>query len=159
MYEVSNDEDSVEEENSSAVPYSCCNKTAAMSCGHYDLRTYGTCSIYTAGCGKSLKSIAVHYIWILLVLYVISIALQLLLWATYSACRPEKVSSKEDYIMEETTEDVIAQYAMVDGWRGTSNCSKSSDNSGASSDVSSDGDEITSSHKQNKKRMSKNRTR
>lgn len=165
MYEISNDDDVVEEDNADAVPYSCCNKFSAMPCGHYDLRTYGTCSIHKNGCGKAIKILTKHYLWMLFTLYLINVALQVLLLVIYYSGQNECRAKKQKHRRKEP---VVTGYSRIGDspWEGMSNCSKGSGDSSKDSVRSSKGSgdsegsnicdcsledetpELTSSHKQ-----------
>lgn len=169
MYEVSNDDDFIEEDNVEAVPYSCCNRGSAMACGHYDLRTYGTCTIYRCGCSRPLRRFTKHFLWILFTLYLVNIALEVLLLVIYySGNQDVDMNPRRRRRRSKNRGDVITEYSMLEGspWEGMSNCSKgsvSSKGSIRSDSLKESGDsdsnicdcsledgtpELTSSHKQ-----------
>ncbi|KAL3280200.1 hypothetical protein HHI36_017700 [Cryptolaemus montrouzieri] len=132
MYEMTNDEDFTEEDNPEAVPYSCCNKSTAMACGHFDLRTYGTCSIYRRGCAKFLKILTKRYLWVLFTLYMINVALQVLLLVIYSSDRTSKHTPRRKRKRRRRERDsIVAEYSRMEhcSWDGASNCSKVSQRS------------------------------
>ncbi|XP_044761497.1 uncharacterized protein LOC123318817 [Coccinella septempunctata] len=166
MYEVSNDDDVIEEDNADAVPYSCCNKASDMACGHYDLRTYGTSSIHRIGCAKYIRRLTKQYLWILFTLYLVNIALEVLLLVIYYSDDDQIITKRRKRKNQPRT--MVTGYARIEEspWEGMSNCSKGSDltskdsnrfespkdsedsDSNMSDGTEDETPELTSSHKQ-----------